>query len=142
MSSLNLNKVIFAGHLTANPEMKYTPSGKAVTSFTVASSHTWNSAEGERKKNTTFLRFEAWGKTAEAINQYFSKGRAIYVEGRIQIDKVEKEGAETQWYTKCVVETFKFVDSKGESDNGFEKPVYVGGELPDGEIPDEKDIPF
>jgi single-strand DNA-binding protein len=77
----------FQGNLGRDPEMRYTPSGQAVTSFSVASNRTYKSAAGESVKETIWFRCSAWGKTAEICNQYLKKGSKVIVEGRLTPDK-------------------------------------------------------
>jgi single-strand DNA-binding protein len=80
----DLNKVMIIGHLGRDPEMRYTPSGKPVTTFTVATSHSWNAADGERKAKTEWFNIVTWGNFAEICKQYLTKGQQVYVEGRLQ----------------------------------------------------------
>lgn len=82
--SRGLNKIMIIGRLGRDPEMRYTPSGKPVTSFTVATSRTWNTAEGERRVETEWFNVVAWGNLAEICKQYLTKGQLVYVEGRLQ----------------------------------------------------------
>ena len=91
--SRGLNKVQIIGHLGKDPEMRYTPSGKPVTTFTVAVSRTWNSADGERHNETEWFNVVAWGTLAEICKQYLVKGQQVYVEGRLQTRRWDdKEG--------------------------------------------------
>lgn len=82
--SRGLNKVMIIGNLGRDPEMRYTPSGRPVTSFSVATSRTWNSSDGERHTETEWFNVVAWGNLAEICKQYLSKGQRVYVEGRLQ----------------------------------------------------------
>ena len=92
--SRGLNKVQIIGHLGKDPEMRYTPSGKPVTTFTVAVSRTWNSADGERHNETEWFSVVAWGNLAEICKQYLTKGQQVYIEGRLQTRHWDdKEGA-------------------------------------------------
>jgi len=79
-----LNKVMIIGHLGRDPEMRYTPSGRPVTTFPVATNRTWNTAEGERKVETEWFNIVAWNALAETCNQYLSKGQQVYIEGRLR----------------------------------------------------------
>lgn len=85
----------FVGRLGRKPEMRYTPSGQAVTSFSVATDHKYTSASGEQVKETTWFRVSVWGKQAEACNQYLDKGSMVLVEGRLTPDK--ETGAPRIW---------------------------------------------
>ncbi len=91
--SRGLNKVMLIGHLGRDPEMRYTPSGKPVTTFSLAVSRTWNSGDGERHSETEWFNIVAWGNLAEICKQYLSKGQQVYIEGRLQTRRWEdKEG--------------------------------------------------
>lgn len=82
--SRGLNKVMIIGRLGKDPEMRYTPSGRPVTNFSVATSRSWNTSEGERRTETEWFNVVAWGSLAEICNQYLVKGQQVYVEGRLQ----------------------------------------------------------
>jgi single-strand DNA-binding protein len=91
--SRGLNKVMVIGHLGKDPEMRYTPSGRPVTTFTVAVSRSWNSADGERHAETEWFSIVAWGNLAEICKQYLTKGQQVYIEGRLQTRRWDdKEG--------------------------------------------------
>ena len=91
--SRGLNKVQIIGHLGKDPEMRYTPSGKPVTTFSVAVSRSWNSADGERHSETEWFNVVAWGNLAEICKQYLVKGHQVFVEGRLQTRRWDdKEG--------------------------------------------------
>ena len=83
MSSRSLNRVILIGNLTRDPELKYTPSGTAVCSFGVATNRSWKTADGETKEETKYHRIVAWQKLAELCGKLLTKGRKIYLEGRL-----------------------------------------------------------
>ena len=92
--SRGLNKVQIIGHLGKEPEMRYTPSGKPVTTFTVAVSRSWNTGDGERHSETEWFNIVAWGNLAEICKTYLTKGQQVYVEGRLQTRRWEdKEGS-------------------------------------------------
>jgi len=82
--SRGLNKIMIIGRLGRDPEMRYTPSGRPVTSFTVATSRSWNTSEGERRVETEWFNVVAWGNLAEICKQHLSKGQQVYIEGRLQ----------------------------------------------------------
>ena len=91
--SRGLNKVMVIGHLGRDPEMRYTPSGRPVTTFTMAVSRSWNTADGERRSETEWFNIVAWGNLAEICKQYLYKGQQVYIEGRLQTRRWEdKEG--------------------------------------------------
>jgi single-strand DNA-binding protein len=79
----SLSKVILVGNLGSDPEMRYTPNGKAVTSFRMATNRRYTTPDGESREETDWFRISVWGKQAEQCNQFLSKGRQVYVEGRL-----------------------------------------------------------
>jgi single-strand DNA-binding protein len=105
------NRSILAGHLCRNPEQRFTPKGKPVANFSVASNRVWVNEAGERKDECTFVECTAWGRTAEVIAQYFRKGDPILVEGELRLDQWEHEG---QKRTKLflLVDRFTFLKAK------------------------------
>jgi single-strand DNA-binding protein len=98
--SRDLNKVMIIGHLGRDPEMRYTPSGRPVTTFTVATNRTWNTTDGEKHNETEWFNVVSWGNLAEICKQYLSKGQQVYVEGRLQTrrwedaDKIKRNSVE------------------------------------------------
>jgi len=91
--SRGLNKVMIIGHLGRDPEMRYTPSGRPVATFSVAVSRSWNSSNGERRSETEWFKIVAWGNLAEICKKFLSKGQQVYIEGRLQTRRWEdKEG--------------------------------------------------
>lgn len=87
--SRGLNKVMLIGNLGRDPEMRYTPSGRPVTSFSLATSRTWTTPEGERREETEWFNVVAWSNLAEICKQYLTKGQQVYVEGRLQTRRWE-----------------------------------------------------
>lgn len=82
--SRGLNKVMLIGRLGRDPEMRYTPSGRPVTTFSLATSRSWNTSEGERRTETEWFTIVAWGSLAEICKNYLNKGQQVYIEGRLQ----------------------------------------------------------
>ncbi len=82
--SRGLNKVMIIGNLGRDPEMRYTPSGKPVTTFSVATSRSWNTSDGEKREETEWFNVVAWSSLAEICKQYLTKGQQVYIEGRLQ----------------------------------------------------------
>ncbi len=97
-----LNKVMIIGHVGRDPEMRYTPSGRPVTSFSVATSRTWTSAEGERREETEWFNVVAWGNLAEICKAHLSKSQQVYVEGRLQTRGWEDETGKKHFRTELV----------------------------------------
>ena len=114
----SFNKVILAGNLTRDPELRYTPKGTAIANFGLAINRKWKSESGETKEEVAFVDVEAWDRQAEVIAQYFKKGRPILVEGRLKFDQWEdKNTHQKQSKLRVRLETFSFIDSKGADDS-------------------------
>lgn len=97
-----LNKVTLIGNLGRNPEMRYTPSGKPVTSFSMASSRSWVSSDGERREETEWFNVVAWGNLAEICNQHLARGQQVYIEGRLQTRSWEDNNGQRHFRTEVV----------------------------------------
>src|SRR5947209_18489785 len=111
------NKVILAGNLTRDPQLKYLPSQMAVVEFGLAMNRKWRTAEGQDREEVCFVDCSAFGKTGETINQYCLKGKPLLVEGRLKLDQWEdKQGGGKRSRLTVVVETVSFVG--GPSDGG------------------------
>ena len=100
--SRGLNKVMIIGNLGRNPEMRYTPSGRPVTSFSVATSRSWVNAEGERREETEWFNVVTWGNLAEICKQHLTKGQQVYVEGRLQTRGWEDQNGKKHYRTELV----------------------------------------
>ena len=127
-----MNKVILKGRLTANPELKKTPSEISVCTFSIAVNRKYD------KEKTDFIVCEAWRQTAEFIEHYFNKGKEIVVVGELHIDKWDKDG-ETRYLTKVVVDEVEFCGSKNENKNDNEQPKE---DSPFQMLDDDDDLPF
>ena len=97
-----LNKVMIIGHLGRDPELRYTPSGRPVTSFSVATTRTWTSSDGERREETEWFNVVAWGSLAEICKTHLSKGQQVYIEGRLQTRGWEDESGTRHYRTELV----------------------------------------
>ena len=106
-----LNKVQLIGNLGADPETRFTPSGKQVTMFSIAINRKWRDAEGEQKSATEWVNIETWGGLAEICGNYLKKGSLVYIEGRLQTDRYEVEG-EKRRKTKVVAREMQMLDRK------------------------------
>jgi single-strand DNA-binding protein len=125
MPSRCLNRVTLIGNLTRDPELRYTPGGMAVVSFGVATNRTWVTKQGERKEDAQFHRIVAWNKLAELCSQLLSKGRRVYVEGRIQYrDYTDAENNKRQ-ISEIVIDDMIILDNKGNGDHS--NPVDLSG---------------
>ena len=120
----DLNRVYMVGNLVKDPEMKdIGTGGNKVTNFTIASNRHWTGPEGQKNEEVSFIDCCAFGKRAEAINTYFSKGRKILIDGRIKQEKwIDKDTQKSQSRIRVIVESFHFMDSKKDGCCGSEAP--------------------
>jgi len=149
----NFNKVILAGNLTRDPELRYTPKGTAIAKFGLAINRSWRTDAGENKEEVTFVDLDAFGKQAETLAQYMKKGSPLLVEGRLKLDQWDdKQTGQKRSRMGVVVEGFQFLGS-GSREGGNDAPrsarpattVPSGpAESPasDGPPPEEDDVPF
>lgn len=115
--SRGLNKVMIIGHLGRDPEMRYTPSGRPVTTFSVATSRSWNTSDGERRSETEWFNVVAWGSLAEICKQYLIKGQQVYIEGRLQTRRWEDENGNRRSSVEIVAKEMVMLgDRKKKSD--------------------------
>ncbi len=114
-----LNKVLLIGHLGRDPEMRYTPGGRPVTSFSLATTRTWTSADGERREETEWFNIVAWGNLAEICNQYLSKGQQVYIEGRLQTRGWEDESGKKHFRTEVVANEMIILGSRRSEGSSF-----------------------
>jgi single-strand DNA-binding protein len=112
--SRGLNKVMIIGHLGRDPEMRYTPSGRPVTTFSVATSRSWHSADGERHEETEWFNVVAWGSLAEICNQYLHKGQQVYIEGRLQTRRWEDTEGNKHFTTELVAKEMIMLGERRE----------------------------
>jgi single-strand DNA-binding protein len=112
----DLNKVMITGRLGADPEMRFTPQGSAVTTFNVASGRTWRSADGTQHDDTEWFRVVAWDKLAEICNQYLTKGARVYVEGRLQTRKYQDRDGVNRQSTEVIATDMIILSSRREDD--------------------------
>ena len=139
-----INKVILVGHLGRDPEVRYTADGRAVANFNIATSDEWTDKDtGEKKQRTEWHRIVAWGRLGEICGEYLSKGRQVYVEGKIQTRSWEKDGI-TRYTTEIIASDVQFLGGRDSAREGM--PPEDTSDLvgPDPSIPDkgEDDIPF
>lgn len=150
----NVNKVILIGNITRDPEIRHTPKGTAVTDLGIAVNRIYSSEQGEKREETTFVDVTLWGRQAELAGEYLSKGRPVYIEGRLQMDSWEdKASGQKRSKLKVVGETMQFLGGRGDgggnssgaprsgndnSSSGQESQEDRGGSASD----DDDDIPF
>jgi single-strand DNA-binding protein len=133
-----LNKVMIIGNVGRDPEMRYTPAGKPVTSFSVAVSRRWTTPENEVKDETEWFNIVAWDKLAETCNQLVTKGRKVYIEGRLQTRSWDdRETGQKRYRTEVIAGTMLLLDNR---------PQGAGGPRDDAGFPTDEmepdDIPF
>ena len=121
---MSLNKVMIIGNLGRDPEMRYTPSGQAVTQFTVAVNRNYKDPQGEWKEETEWFRVVAWAALAERTAEYLRKGRKVYVEGRLQTRQWEGQDGQKRYTTELIANTVTTLDPR---------PRDEGGDFPGGE---------
>lgn len=151
----NFNKVFLMGNLTRDVELKSTPSNQQVASIGLAVNRRWKTPEGEDREETTFVDCEAWGRTAETLAKYLSKGRPVFLEGRLKLDQWEDKEGKKQSKLRVVIEGFEFVESRGGGGGGEGRSASPSREFapsPRGQstrggygehqAPAEDDIPF
>jgi single-strand DNA-binding protein len=115
--SRGLNKVMIIGHLGRDPEMRYTPSGRPVTTYSVATSRSWNTTDGERRSDTEWFNVVAWGSLAEICKQYLVKGQQVYIEGRLQTRRWEDDDGNKRTTVEIVAkEMIMLGDRKKKND--------------------------
>ena len=124
-----MNKIIVIGNLGRDPEMRYTPNGQSVTTFSVASSRRYTTADGERREETEWFNVNAWGRLADLCNQYLAKGRQVYVEGRLSSRSYEARDGQTRHVNEIFLNDVQFLGGRGaEGADG-------GGGMPDNRSP-------
>lgn len=122
MATRSLNKVILIGNLTRDPELRYTPAGTAVCTFGLATNRSWTTQTGETKEETEFHRIVAWNKLAELCAQLLSKGRKVYVEGRLSTHAWTGQDGTQRTSTEVVIEDMIILDSKKTLPEGAPAP--------------------
>lgn len=114
MASVGVNKVFLIGRLGTDPEVRYTSNGGAVANFNVATNESWTDKAGQKQEKTEWHRIVVWGKLAELCGQYLSKGRQIFVEGKLQTrDWQDKEG-QKRYTTEIVAQSVQFLGGPGD----------------------------
>lgn len=145
----NYNRVILMGNLTRDPELRYTPSGTAVVNFRMAVNRNYRGQDGEDREETLFIDVTAWRRQAEVINEYFSKGRPIFLEGRLQLDEWTNSEGQRRSKIRVVLQNFQFVTPKGDTGAPSRRPASGGREGPPAgrdtssdQPPADDDVPF
>jgi len=151
----SFNKVILAGNLTRDPELRYTPSGRAIAKLGIAINRTWKNEAGEKKEEVTFVDVDAFGPQAEVLCQYMRKGREILIEGRLKLDQWDdKQTGQKRSRLGVVLEGFSFIGGSGRPEGApapgparpagaAAAPAAAGAAAPEEAPPvEEDDVPF
>ena len=149
------NKVILIGNLTRDPELRYTPSGRAIAKLGLALNRSWKTDTGETREEVTFVDVDAFGRQAEVLGQYLRKGRPVMVEGRLKLDQWDdKQTGQKRSRLGVILESFQFLDSGGNrqegSNDGYAPPPANPNPAPHTQRPapadsmpmDDDDVPF
>ena len=131
------NKVLIMGNLTRDPELKQTPNNQSVAQIGIAMNRKFKDRDGNMREEVTFVDCEAWGRTAEVMAQYLSKGKPVFVEGRLKLDQWQDKEGNNRSKLKVVIESFQFIDSKGGQTS---TPPAAAAAAPT--APPADDIPF
>ncbi|MCY3557420.1 MAG: single-stranded DNA-binding protein [Chloroflexi bacterium] len=137
----SLNKVMIIGNLGADPEMRFTANGDAMATFNVACNRRYQTREGEQREDTEWVRVVLWRRLAEIAGQYLSKGRQVYIEGRLQTRQWQDREGNTRYTTEVVGNEMVLLGSRGDGGGGGggnweDGPRDIGGG------PDAGDLPF
>jgi len=138
-----INKAILVGRLGADPEVRYTPDGMMVTNFRLATDEQWKDKSGERVQKTEWHRIVTFGKLAEISGSYLTKGKLVFVEGRIQTRSWDDKDGVKHYATEIVASGMRMLDGKGAS-RGQEgtSDIPSGNAAPVYDVPPEDDVPF
>lgn len=135
-----VNKVLLSGRLTRDPELRYTPSGTAVSSFSVASSRSYRGQDREWKQTVAYVNVVAWSKQAVLVNEYLKKGSAVFVEGRLNSRSWETEEGQKRSALEVVAERVQFLDRIAKPEVAQEEFVESVGS--DSGLENEDEVPF
>jgi single-strand DNA-binding protein len=124
---MNVNKIIITGNLTADPELRYTPSGKAVLSASIANNEHFTDAQGQEQKVTTFVNLEVWGRPAENFGKLVKKGQELFVDGKLRMDEwSDKQTNARRTRLYLLVENWQFTQFKRQEESTPDAPAPVG----------------
>ncbi len=138
--SRSLNKVQLIGNLGKDPELKYTPSGVAVATFSIATSESWKDQEGNQQEKTEWHNIVAWRKLAEICGEYLKKGKKVYLEGKLQTRNYEKDGVK-RYVTEIVADQLIMLDGGGGKSNNS-NTTSESAPAAHNDAPKEDDLPF
>ncbi|MFH0990726.1 MAG: single-stranded DNA-binding protein [bacterium] len=139
MASRSINKAILIGHIGKDPELRYTNSGVAVATFSLATNESWKDPEGNVQERTQWHNIVVWRKLAEVCGEYLKKGSKIYMEGRIQYRNYDDKNGVKRYVTEIVMDELVMLDSRGSSGGGSEYTAPPSEEPAGGK---SDDLPF
>ena len=139
--SRGLNKVMIIGHLGRDPEMRYTPSGRPVTTFSLAVSRSWNTTDGKRKSETEWFNIVSWGKLAEICKKYLHKGQQVYIEGRLQTRDWEDKEGQKHTNVEVVANEMMMLGDRRDQSKETQEPDQ-DDDLSAEPVADEDEFPF
>ena len=125
---VSVNRIIIIGNLGSEPEMRFTPNGRPVTSFSVATNRRYTTSEGERREETEWFTVVTWARLAEQCNQYLTKGRLVYVEGRLRTHTWEGQDGQRRSRNEIVADRVSFLDRQAVAPLPEEKVEETGPE--------------
>lgn len=126
----SFNKVILLGRLTRDPELRVTPNGNNICKLSIAVSRKYKLADGSMKEEVTFIDVDAFGRQAEVITKFFSKGKPIFIEGRLKLDQWETQAGEKRSKLSVVLENFQFIGGKEDASEFSEPSNYESSSPP------------
>jgi single-strand DNA-binding protein len=141
----NFNKVFLMGNLTRDPQLSYTPNQTAVVDFGLATNRRWTGQDGTQREETCFVDCRAFGKQAETINKYLTKGRAVFVEGRLTFESWTAQDGSRRSKHRITVESFQFLPGQGAGESNrapSEKELSASTDTIEPEPVSHDDIPF
>ena len=147
---MSLNKVMLIGNLGKDPELRFTPSGRAVARFSIATSEQWTTPEGQKQERTEWHNVVVWGKQAESCGQYLSKGRQVFIEGSIRSRQYDDKEGQKRYITEVIAQRVQFLgggrgDGAGAGRGGSTGGGGGGGGVTEdtpAPMPEDDDIPF
>ena len=139
---MSLNKVMLIGNLGRDPEVRFTPGGRAVARFPIATSDVWTDQEGQRQERTEWHNVVVWGKQAETCGQFLAKGRQVFVEGSIRSRQYDDKDGNKRYITEIIAQRVQFLGGRGGDSPRGGASGGGGDDVPPAPVPDDDDIPF
>jgi single-strand DNA-binding protein len=143
---MSLNKVMLIGNLGKDPELRFTPSGRAVARFSLATSEQWTDQQGQKQDRTEWHNVVVWGKQAETCGQYLSKGRQVFIEGSIRSRQYDDKEGQKRYITEVIAQRVQFLGGGRGDGAGRGAPAGAAGggseDAPPSPMPEDEDIPF